>query len=39
VPDAHANGVENAFDFTQKPRPPLLMKPWPWKVPEPWPSF
>jgi phospholipase C len=39
VREAEANGVEGAFDFSQKPRPPLRLKPWPWNTPEPWPSF
>ena len=34
-----ANDVTGAFDFSQQPRPPLILEPWPWNQPEPWPSF
>jgi phospholipase C len=34
-----ANDITDGFDFSQDPRPPVLLDPWPWKVPEPWPSF
>ena len=34
-----ANDITAAFDFTQDPRAPVLLEPWPWKEPEPWPSF
>ncbi len=34
-----AGSVLGAFDFTQEPRPPDVMNPWPWSEPEPFPSF
>ena len=34
-----ANDVTEAFDFTQAPREPVILEPWPWREPEPWPSF
>jgi phospholipase C len=34
-----ANPLAKAFDFTQDPLPPLVLEPWPWKQPEPYPSF
>ena len=34
-----AGSVLGAFDFTQEPRPPIVMNPWPWDEPEPFPSF
>jgi phospholipase C len=34
-----ANDITDAFDFDQQPRPPVFLDPWPWKEPEPWPSF
>jgi phospholipase C len=34
-----ARPVTKAFDFSQQPQPPLLLDPWPWKQPEPYPSF
>jgi phospholipase C len=34
-----ANPITKAFDFSQEPRPPLVLDPWPWKQPEPYPSF
>jgi phospholipase C len=34
-----ANDVTNAFDFNQAPRDPVILDPWPWHEPEPWPSF
>ena len=34
-----ANDVTKAFDFSQAPRDPVILEPWPWQEPEPWPSF
>ena len=34
-----ANDVTGAFDFTQTPRAPVILEPWPWKEKEPYPSF
>jgi phospholipase C len=34
-----AHPLNRAFDFAQEPLPPLVLDPWPWKPPEPWPSF
>jgi phospholipase C len=34
-----ANPLAKAFDFAQDPQPPLVLEPWPWKQPEPYPSF
>jgi phospholipase C len=31
--------LTDAFDFTQEPRDPLILEPWPWDDPEPEPSF
>ena len=31
--------VRNAFDFSQSPRAPLVLDPWPWPEDEPWSSF
>jgi len=39
VREDHAKDVTGAFDFSQEPRPPMLLEPWPWQTPEPWPSF
>jgi len=39
VRDATANPLTKAFDFSRRPRSPLLLDPWPWKQPEPYPSF
>jgi len=30
-----ARDVWGAFDFSQDPQPPLVLKPWPWKTPRP----
>jgi phospholipase C len=34
-----ANPLRRAFNFHQAPLPPLVLDPWPWKGPEPYPSF
>ena len=34
-----ANPITKAFDFSQEPRPPLILDPWPWKEPERHSSF
>jgi phospholipase C len=34
-----AGDLWNAFDFTQDPRPPVILDPWPWHEPEPHPLF
>jgi phospholipase C len=34
-----ANPIQGVFDFRQEPLPPLVLDPWPWDAPEPWPSF
>jgi phospholipase C len=34
-----ANPIQGVFDFSQDPVPPLVLDPWPWDTPEPWPSF
>jgi phospholipase C len=34
-----AKSIERAFDFTQEPRDPLILDPWPWKEPERHSSF
>jgi hypothetical protein len=34
-----ANPLSKAFDFAQKPNPPLILDPWPWHQKEPYPSF
>ena len=34
-----ANSLAHAFDFNQRPDPPLILDPWPWKQKEPYPSF
>ena len=34
-----AGDLANAFDFTQEPRPPLILDPWPWKQHKPYPLF
>ena len=34
-----ANPVLGAFDFSQEPQAPVVLDPWPWSEPEPWPSF
>jgi phospholipase C len=34
-----AKGVEGAFDFSQAPRDPVILDPWPWPQPEETPSF
>jgi phospholipase C len=39
VRERSANPLAKAFDFTQDPQPPLVLEPWPWKQPEPYPSF
>jgi phospholipase C len=39
VRESKANPVTGAFDFAQTPRSPVILNPWPWKQPEPWPSF
>jgi phospholipase C len=39
VRERSAGPLRNAFDFTQEPNPPLILDPWPWKGPEPFPSF
>jgi len=39
VRERSANPLSHAFDFGQDPNPPLILKPWPWKEPEPYPSF
>jgi phospholipase C len=39
VREQQASDVTKAFDFSQKPREPLVLDPWPWKAQEPWPSF
>jgi phospholipase C len=39
VRERRANSLEKAFDFHQKPDPPLILDPWPWPQKEPYPSF
>ncbi len=39
VRERTANPLSHAFDFSQAPNPPLILKPWPWKEAEPYPSF
>jgi len=39
VRERSASPLLKAFDFTQEPDPPLVLDPWPWKEPEPYPSF
>jgi phospholipase C len=39
VREDQAADVTRAFDFSQSPRGPVILDPWPWKTPEPWPSF
>ena len=39
VREKRAKSVLAAFDFDQEPLPPLVLDPWPWKEPEPYPSF
>jgi phospholipase C len=39
VREKTANSLAHAFDFNQKPDPPLILDPWPWKQKEPYPSF
>ena len=39
VREDRAADVTKAFDFSQSPRGPVILNPWPWKTPEPWPSF
>jgi hypothetical protein len=39
VRERTANSLEKAFDFHQKPDPPLILDPWPWPQKEPYPSF
>jgi phospholipase C len=34
-----AKSVRNAFDFTQEPRGPVMLDPWPWRLPEHHSSF
>jgi phospholipase C len=34
-----AGDLWNAFDFSQAPRPPMVLDPWPWRQPEPDPLF
>jgi phospholipase C len=34
-----ADDVTHAFDFTQEPRSPVILDPWPWGTPETTPSF
>ena len=39
VRERSASPLLKGFDFTQEPDPPLVLDPWPWKEPEPYPSF
>ncbi len=39
VREPKAGDLWNAFDFTQAPRSPVLLDPWPWREPEPDPLF
>ena len=39
VRERSASPLLKAFDFTQQPDPPLVLDPWPWNEPEPYPSF
>jgi phospholipase C len=39
VRERSASPLLKGFDFTQEPTPPLVLDPWPWKEPEPYPSF
>jgi phospholipase C len=39
VRERDANPLRHAFDFSQEPNPPLVLDPWPWHQPEPYPSF
>jgi phospholipase C len=39
VRERSANSLMKAFDFDQEPNPPLVLNAWPWKEPEPYPSF
>jgi phospholipase C len=39
VRENKAKKITRAFDFTQEPRSPELLEPWPWDTTEPWPSF
>ena len=34
-----AGDLLNAFDFTQPPQAPLILDPWPWQQPKPFPLF
>jgi len=39
VRERSASPLLKAFDFKREPDPPLVLDPWPWKEPEPYPSF
>ena len=39
VRERSASPLLKGFDFAQEPNPPLVLDPWPWKEPEPYPSF